>query len=570
MKKAFTYYWPYIKTYKIQFFIILIGIVMTVSATGATAYIMQPMIDKMFIKRESSMLVYIPLGLVAIYMVKGVGRYLQAVFTDYIGLHTITKLRTRMLAKILTLDMGYLYANRSGEMISRITNDINRVQYFVASMLPEFIRELVTVVALIGYVIYLNAQLAFFALVALPVVILPLTLIAKRLKRLSHRSQEKNADIVTRLSEMFNNAEMLKLNATEPYEIERFDKENWYFFKINMKSTYTAQLSSPILEIVGAVGLAMVIYMGAKQVYASYMTVGEFTSFLTAVGLVFQPARGLGIIYAKMQDAIAASERIFHILEIENSIKDGTQVLEGEVQSIEFENVDLHYGSLQALNDIDFKVQKPAQIALVGDSGGGKSSIINALVRFYDPSSGEIRINDRALQEYKLSSLRDKIAVVSQRVYIFQDTLAQNVAYGHAMDETRVIEALQKADALDFAMQLSDGIHTQMDEFGANLSGGQRQRIAIARAIYKDASVLILDEASSALDNESEQRIIKTFKEYAKDKITITIAHRLSTIEHADRIFVMKQGSIIASGTHEELIENSAEYRRLYKSGEES
>ncbi len=537
---------------------------MTVSATAATAYIMKPMINQMFIKHNASMLIIIPVGLIVIYVIKSAGRYIQSVFIDYIGLHIITKLRTRLLKKILFLNMAYLYANRSGEMISRITNDINRVQYFVSSMLPEFVRELMTVIALIGYVIYLNATLAFFALVVLPLVIIPIILIAKRLKRLSHRSQEKNADVVTRLSEVFNNAEMIKLNATEEYEIQRFNQENWRFFKINIKSVYTSQLSSPILEIVASVGLAMVIYMGGREVYAGHMSVGGFTSFLTAVGLVFQPARGLGIIYSKMQDAIAASERIFTVMDLDNKIKDGDIMLKDEINSISFLHVDLHYEQKQALRDINFNILKPQHIAFVGDSGGGKSSIINLLVRFYDASSGKIKINDIPIQKYNLHSLREKIAVVSQRVYILQDTLAHNVAYGHDMDEEKVIQALKQADAYEFATNLPDGIYTLMDEAGANLSGGQRQRIAIARAIYKDASVLVLDEASSALDNESEKRILKTFKNYAKDKITITIAHRLSTIEDADKIFVFSNGEVADCGTHQQLLSSSKEYQRLY------
>lgn len=563
MKKTFKRYWPYIQNFKLQFFWVFIGIILTVSATSGTAYIMKPMIDNMFIAKDSSMLVWIPAGLIAIYIVKSGGRYIQSVNTNYIGLHIITQLRAVLLEKILFMDMRHIYSNRSGEMISRITNDNNRIQYFVSNMLPEFIRETLTVTALVGYVIYLNPTLAFYAFIVMPVLVLPLIKITRRLKKLSHRSQEKNADIVNRLTEVFNNAEIIKTNATERYELDRFEEENWHFFKINMKAVYTNEIVSPLLEIIASVGLASVIYMGGKEVIGGHMTPGEFFSFFTAVGLAFQPTRGIGIIYAKMQDAIAASERVFAVLDLPNAIIDGKTVLDEPIHSIRFRNVSLAYGDKIALEGIDLEIHERQTIALVGDSGGGKSSLINALVRFYDPFKGEIFINGIPITELTQHSLRDHIAVVSQRVYIFQDTLAANVAYGHEVDEARVIEALKNADALEFALSLKDGIYTQMEEFGANLSGGQRQRIAIARAIYKKASVLILDEATSALDNETERRIQNALKEYTKDKITILIAHRLSTVEHSDAILVFKQGKIVGRGTHRELLENSFEYQRL-------
>lgn len=563
MKNAFKRYWPYIQNFKLHYFWVFIGIILTVSATSGTAYIMKPMIDNMFIQKDSSMLIWIPLGLIGIYIVKSLGRYIQSVNTNYIGLHIITQLRTVLLRKILFMDMSYIHTNRSGEMISRITNDIGRVQYFVSNMLPEFIRETLTVAALVGYVIYLNPTLAFYAFVVLPVLVVPLIQITRRLKKLSRTSQEKNADIVTRLTEVFNNTEIIKLNATEKYELDRFEEENWHFFKINMKAVYTNELVSPLLEIIASVGLALVIYMGGKEVISSQMTPGEFFSFFTAVGLAFQPARGVGIIYAKMQDALAASERVFTLLDLSNSVHDGKVVLEEPIKSIRFEDVSLHYGDKIALRNINLEIHERQTIALVGDSGGGKSTLINAIVRFYDASHGSIKINAHPITELTQHSLRDHIAVVSQRVYIFQDTLAANVAYGHEIDEERVIEALKSADALEFAQSLSEGIYTPMEEAGTNLSGGQRQRIAIARAIYKKASVLILDEATSALDNETERRIQSALEEYTKDKITILIAHRLSTVEHADTILVLKHGRIVAQGSHQELLEKSTEYQRL-------
>lgn len=542
---------------------VLIGILLTVTATAGTAHIMQPLMDNMFIKKEENMLYIIPALLVGIYIIKSIGRYLQSVYNTYIGMHIVSRLRENLLEKIVHMDMQFLYTNRSGELISRITNDIARIQYFVSTMMPELIRESLTVIALIGYVIYLNATLAFWALFVMPVIILPLIKITRRLKRLSHRSQEKNADLMTRLTEVFNNSEIIKANATESYEVTRFRDENDHFFKLNMKTTYTSELVSPLMEIIAAVGLAAVIFVGGQQVYSGAMSVGEFTAFLTAVGLVFQPLRRVSAIYSRIQDAQAASERVFHIFDIENEIKDGTLLLDTPVKTIEFADVSLKFDDKLALYDINLTINAGQTVALVGQSGGGKSSLVNLLLRFYDPSSGNVSLNNHNLKSYTQNSLRQQIAAVSQRIYILQDTLAANVAYGSDIDEERVKEALRKADALEFASALPEGIYTVMQEFGANLSGGQRQRIAIARAIYKHASLLILDEATSALDNESEKRIQEALKAYSQDKITLIIAHRLSTIEHADTILYFEEGRIIARGTHHELLETSENYRRL-------
>jgi len=556
-------YWPFIKEYKFQYMLVLIGILLTVSATAATAHIMKPLMDDMFIDRKEEMLILIPLGLISIYFVKAVGRYIQAVYMNYIGMHIISRFREMLLEKMINLDMGFLYLNRSGELISRVTNDINRIQYFVANMLPELFRETLTVVALIVYVSYLNPLLAFYSLVLVPLFIYPLLAIAKKLKKYSHRSQEKNADVTTRLTEVFNNSEIIKANATEKFEVNRFSVQNWQFFKINMKSIYVGEIVSPMMEIIGAAGLAAVIFFGAAEVYEGKMSVGEFTAFLTAVGLVFQPIRRIGSIYAKVQDAIAASERVFEVLETKSSIVDGKDVLQEDIHTIEFKDVSLKYNDGYALQNINVKINRGEKVALVGDSGGGKSTFINMLLRFYDPETGSILVNAKNIKNLTQESLKHHISLVSQRIYIFQDTLAANVAYGQEVDEERVLQALELADALDFSQKLEQGIYTQMEESGANLSGGQRQRLAIARAIYKHSSLILFDEATSALDNESERRIQSALDTYTKDKITITIAHRLSTIEHADTILVMQKGVITASGTHQELLANSEIYQKL-------
>ena len=563
MKKILKRYIPYIKDYKLQYFLVFVGIIFTVSATTATAHIMKPLMDEMFIEKKEQMLYYIPLGLIGIYFFKSLGRYLQSVFMNYIGQHVMTRFREILLDKIINMDMSFLYLNRSGELISRVTNDIDRIRYFVSNMLPELFRESLTVIALVGYVIYLNPMLAFYSLVVLPVVVYPIIFIGKKLKKYSRRSQEKNADVVSRLTEVFNNSEIIKANATQKFEMERFSLQNWQFFKINMKSVYVGDIVSPMMEIVGAMGLAAVIFVGGREVYDGRMSVGEFTAFITAVGLVFQPIRRIGSIYSKVQDAVAASERVFEVLDLQNRIIDGNRVLEDDIREIEFDGVKLKYEDAYALDNINIKIKQGENIALVGDSGGGKSTLINMLLRFYDPDEGKVLINGTNIKEFTQDSLKHHISLVTQRIYIFQDTLSANVAYAQDIDEAKVKEALRLADAMDFVDSLENGIDTKMEEFGSNLSGGQRQRIAIARAIYKHSSLILLDEATSALDNESEKRIQAAFDEYTKDKITITIAHRLSTIEHAHKILVMQKGKIVASGKHQELIEKSEIYQRL-------
>jgi len=539
------------------------GLLILISTVG-TAQIMKPMMDEMFIEKNKTMLYIIPFGLIAIYVTKAIGKYIQTVFMEYIGQSIVTRFREILLEKMIHLDMGFLYQNRSGELISRVTNDIGRIQYFVSNMLPDMFRDLLTVIALVGYIIYLNPLLSFYTLVVVPLIIYPIMLIAKKLKKYSHRSQAKNADLVSRLTEVFNNSEIIKANATEKFEIKRFSVENWKFFKINMKSTYVGALVSPIMEIIAVSGLAMVVYVGGKEVFDGKMTVGEFTAFITAVGLVFEPIRKLGGIYSKIQDALAASERVFDIVDKENRVVDGAKELREDIKEVEYKNVVLTYENYNILDGVSLKIKRGEHIALVGDSGGGKSTFMNMLLRFYDPDSGEVCINGINLKEFKQKSLKHHIALVTQRIYIFQDTLAANVAYGEEnIDEEKVVEALKLADAYDFVMQFEDGIHTMMHEAGANLSGGQRQRIAIARAIYKHASLLLFDEATSALDNESEKRIQAALDAYTRDKITITIAHRLSTIEDADKILVLQKGSIVASGTHKELLESSNVYQRL-------
>ena len=564
MKEFFKQYSPFYKNYKLQFVYAFIGIILVAGATSGTAYAIQPLLDDIFINKDEEMLYMMPIFVILLYTAKGFGRYIQAYYISFIGQDITRIVRDRLFAHVLTLDMDFFQKKHGGELVSRIINDINRIQSAVSNYIAEFIREVLTIVGLVGLVIYHSPELAFYGLIVLPLAIWPLSKLAKRMKKLSFKSQETNADITSSLSESFNNIEIIKANSTEEIEAKKFSIHNLNFFKYNMKAVKTNELTSPLMEIIGSLAFAAVILVGGSKVISGELTTGTFSSFIAALFMLYSPIKRLSSLYNKMQDALAANERINEMLNSKATIIAGKEKFPNDIEKISFNNVSLNYGDFQALKNISFDAKKGDTIALVGDSGGGKSSLINTIIRFYDISEGEIKINNNLLNEITLKSLRESISIVTQRVYIFNDTISANVAYGYDIDETRVIEVLKQAHAYDFVAKMNDGINTKLDEFGTNLSGGQRQRIAIARALYKKPKILILDEATSALDNESESIISQVIDDVSVDKITFIIAHRLSTIKNASKIAVFKDGKIIDMNTEENLLKTCKEYQRLY------
>ena len=564
MKDFFKQYTPYYKNYKLQFLFAFIGIIMVSISTAGVAYAIQPLLDDIFINKDQEMLYIMPFFIILIYTAQGFGKYVQAYYISFIGQDITRIVRDKLFAHVLTLDMDFFQKKHGGELVSRIINDINRIQQAVSNYVAEFIREVLTIFALIGLVIYHSPELAFYGLVVLPLAFYPLSLLAKRMKKLSFKSQESNSDITTSLSESFNNIEIIKANSTEKIESNKFSIHNMIFFKYNMKAVKTNELTSPLMEIIGSFAFAAVIIVGGSKVISGELTTGVFTSFVAALFMLYTPIKRLSSLYNKMQDALAANERINDIFSQNPSIKSGDIICSKDIEVIKFENVELKYDDFVALQNINLEAKKGETIALVGDSGGGKSSLINLIIRFYDTSKGTIFVNGTSIKDLDIKSLRTNISIVTQRVYIFNDTIAANVAYGYEMDEIRVIEVLKQAHAYDFVMAMKKGINTVLDEFGTNLSGGQRQRIAIARALYKNPKILILDEATSALDNKSESIISEVIQEVSKDKITFIIAHRLSTIKNADKIAVFKDGQIVALGSEKELLNSSIEYQRLH------
>ncbi|MDD4506997.1 MAG: ABC transporter ATP-binding protein [Sulfurospirillaceae bacterium] len=554
---------PFFKDYIPYFALAIFGMLLASGGTAVSAYLVKPLLDEIFIAKDANMLKLLPYAIIAVYAAKEAGRYMQAYFTAYIGQDIIRRFRDNILANMLKLDIAFFHEYRSGELISRNTNDVERVRSVVSNLIPEFLRESFTIIGLIVVVIYQNPSLAFYALVIMPLAVYPLSLLAKKMKKISRASQESISDITAKLSEIFNNIEIIQANNAQNYEHNLFQKENQKYFKLTMKSVKVSEMVSPIMETLGSIGVAVVIIVGGSEVIDGSMSVGSFFSFLTALFMLYTPIKKISGLYNRMQDAIVASERIFFLLDQTPLIQSGAKSLPQTIETISFKEVSLFYGEKQALSDISLEVQQGEMIALIGDSGGGKSSLMNMLMRFYDPSSGSICINGINIKDFDLKSLRETVGMVTQRIYIFHDTIAANVAYGKEIDEEKVIEALKKANAYDFIGELEKGIYTHLNEFGANLSGGQRQRIAIARAIYANPKILILDEATSALDSGSEQKITDAIENLIKDKITFVIAHRLSTVKKADKIVIIKHGKICAVGSDEALRESSEEYLKL-------
>ncbi len=561
--EVFKRFKSFYKEYIPQFIIAIIGMIMASVGTAVSAWLVKPVLDYIFIQKDETLLYLLPYAIIAIYFIKSLGVYLQAYFTAYIGQDIVRRFRYNQLANILSLDMSFFHKYRSGELMSRIMGDIERIRSIVSNLIPELVREFVTIIGLLCVVIYQSPTLALFSLIVLPAAFYPLSRLAKRMRKISRTSQETSSDITSVLSQIFSNIEIVKANNAQKKELDKFGTQNDKIFKLNLKSVKTNTLVSPMMETLGSIGIAITIIIGGQQVIDGQITVGSFFSFLTALFMLYTPIKRLTAIYNQMQDAIVASQRTFELLDMSPSIVDGSLDFPSRVNSITIQDLKFSYGDKVALNGINLKIYKGQMIALVGSSGGGKSTLINLLMRFYDPDSGIILINENDISEFKLHSLRENIGLVTQRVYIFNDTIAANVAYGAPLDETKVIKALKMANAYSFVQNLDDGIYTTLSEYGANLSGGQRQRIAIARALYHDPQILIFDEATSALDNESEKEITKAIENLGQEKIVIVIAHRLTTIKNADKIAVISSGKIVGFDTDEVLEKECEIYKNL-------
>ncbi|MBZ7937070.1 ABC transporter ATP-binding protein [Campylobacter molothri] len=563
LKEVLIRFKPFYKRYWRQFVIVGIGMLLASGGTSATAYMIKPILDQIFIEKKETMLYIVPFLFILVYFLKNAGSYLQTYYISYIGTDMLRVLRSKVLKNILRLDMDFFKQHRSGELISRCTNDIGALQSIVSNIIPDFLTQLITAIGLLSVVVIQSPRLAFFALIVLPIAIIPLFYLIKKLKLYARNIQEKNSDLLSRLGEIFLNIELVKANNAQEKERQKFDQENKFFCKIILKSTRIGSLTSPLMEIIGSIGVAVVIIVGGREVIKGNMSVGSFFSFISALFWAYTPIKRLSNLYGSIQGAIAASERTFYLLDLEPKIKGGDKELKS-IKNIKFKEVEFAYDdfSKKVLNGIDFEFSKGETLALVGMSGGGKSSIINLIMYFYEKNKGEILFNDLDIHHFNIKSLRDKIGLVTQNIYLFNDSFAENVAYSENLDEKRVIEALKLANAYEFVESMG-GIYAEIKEHGKNLSGGQKQRIAIARALYKNPDLLIFDEATSALDNESEKAIMQTIESLKKERLILMIAHRLSTVENADKIVIIDKGKVLAIGKDEELLKTCELYRKF-------
>lgn len=556
---------PYWKIFAAGIFFMVI---LALTEAGIPA-LLKPVLDGTFVEKDSVYLAWAPLGIILLFLVRGSASLISQIAFAEISTRIVYDLRKKMFGRLLVMPTSYYDAYATGNIISKITYDINQVTAAGTQVLTVAVKDSLSVIALIAYIFWLDWQLAFFIFILIPIVTLIATLVGKRLRKLSRELQTAQGNLTHILEEALRGHKAVKIFGAQAYEKKRFEKiTNWHR-RLNMKYQIAGNISVPSVELVGAIIMASVIYIGTSRAEADQLSVGGFVAFFTALGLLFSPIKRLTKINDPLQKGLAAAESVFGLLDEPTEHDQGKsnwQQLNGQLR---FEAVSFAYPNtnLAALNTLSLNIEAGTTTALVGSSGSGKSTLVSLIPRLHNPSSGNIYIDNTNTKDLPLNTLRQHIALVSQEIILFNDTIAANIAYGMQSEsaEEEIIKAATAAYADEFIQQLPDGYNTLVGENGVRLSGGQRQRIAIARAFFKNAQILILDEATSALDNDSERYVKNALETLRKGRTTIIIAHRLSTVEHADRILVMEQGNIVEDGKHAELLAQNGRYASLYR-----
>ena len=569
--KAYLRILAYAKPYWFRITVALIMAQIVAATDGAMAWLVKPLMDKIFVEKNVEMLKLIPLAIVGLYLIRGVGRYVQNYFMRYANLRMVMDLRTDLFRKIQNMSIAFHKSRSTGELISRVMSDVSVVRNANVDVIKNLIRQVFTILALLVVLFKRDWELALIGCVTVPFAGVLIDRLGRKVKEITKESQEKRADLSSLMVDSFSGVRVVKAFNMEEQEAKRFRKHLHRLYSLSMKKVKAAELVSPLIEFLGSLGAAAIIYIGGMRVISGRLTPGDFFSFMAALMMMYGPIRKLTKVNNTINAAMAAAERIFEVMDMEPDIKDAPHAVEVKEfkESILFDHVWFAYPDdpqTWILKDINLEVRRGEILAIVGESGAGKTTLVDLIPRFYDPTKGAVYLDGLDLRQIKQASLRALIGVVTQDVILFNDTVLNNILYGRpkaTMEE--VMEAARVAHAHEFIMELPQGYETVVGERGVRLSGGEKQRIAIARAVLKNPPILILDEATSALDAQSERMVQDAMDRLMEGRTVFVIAHRLSTIQRAHRIAVLDKGEVVEMGTHEELLRRGGIYSCLYR-----
>lgn len=564
---SFTRLINYSKPYWWRIAIAMVATLGVAGTDGAIAYMVKPILEKIFSQKDLHIFIVLPIGVIVVYVFRGICRFTYDYYMATAGQLAIQDIRQQLYGKNMSLSMRFFTNNPTGALMSRVLNDVNLMQEGVANIVTGLMRDGLTALALLGVIFYRNWELAAISFIAIPATVYPAQKIGKRIKKLSSQSLGKLGDISGVLQETFSGIKVIKAFGLEQREISKFVHLNKEYYHIMRKAIKYGAMSTPVMEIITSFGIAAVIWFGGSLVMHGKMSASEFFSFMAAMVMLYTPVKKLLGTYNVFQRSFGAAERVFATLDEEPEIHDipDAITMDRAHGNVEFRDVSFCYNDEYVLKNVNLSVNKGEVVALVGPSGGGKTTFVSLILRFYDTTNGSVFIDGVDIRNIKLTDLLSQVALVDQETILFNDSIANNIRYGKPEATIAEVEAAAVAAfAHEFIMEMPEGYATNIGDRGVRLSGGQRQRICIARAILKNAPILILDEATSALDTESEQMVQKALNNLMSNRTTFVIAHRLSTILHSDKIVVIEKGEIVEMGTHQELLNYNGLYRKLY------